>query len=249
MVRATDEAFVVVGSPHREPGLGGDSLDRALLRHLGSTRLPIEVWSALRAANTPAWRQAAESFRAQVRGAKHALGGAPRAKLQVSTPDGTGSVFLERDHASSVLRELLEGGVQLAQRTLEPAGITTAGQVTFALAGGGSQPPLVRGALEQRFPGLSLLIPLDPSTVVAQGATLAAGSPGPLPSAAHPGPRPVRHSRRLARLSHSSTLPSPRPSHPSRRSTRRSRYRGHRGPRHRWTPRRLRHQRKPAPRA
>ena len=186
VVRATDEAFVVVGSPHREPGLGGDSFDRALLHHLGSTRLPIEVWSALRAANTPAWRQAAESFRDEVRGAKHTLGGTPRADLQVSTPDGTGSVFLERDDASSVLRELLEGGVQLAQRTLESAGITTAGQVTFALTGGGSQLPLVRGALEQRFPGLSLLIPLDPSTVVAQGATLAAASPGPLPSAASP---------------------------------------------------------------
>ena len=119
VVRATHEAFVVVGSPHREPGLGGDSFDRALLHHLGSTRMPIEVWSALRAANTPAWRQAAESFRAEVRGAKHILGGAPRAELQVSTPDGTGSVFLERDDASSVLRELLEGGVQLAQRTLE----------------------------------------------------------------------------------------------------------------------------------
>lgn len=159
-----DGIFTVL-STAGDTALGGDDMDRALLR-LIFARAP-EV--AELAEHDAGLRR---RLSAEARALKHQLSTADEARLALPAP-GEGAVTITRQAFEEAISGILARTVAPCRRALKDAGLSAEQLDGVVLVGGATRVPAVRRQVAQLF-GKEPLSDLDPDQVVALGAAVQA---------------------------------------------------------------------------
>src|SRR5262245_96196 len=145
--------------------LGGDDLDVRL-----AELLLRELPDALRA-----HPQVRAQVLAMAERAKRVLSDAPKAELELTTPDGRAiHRTVGRDEFEALVRDLVERTGRPSRQALKDAGIDASDVSEVVAVGGSTRVPFVRRYMEELF-GRPPLVRIDPDEVVALGAGIQAG--------------------------------------------------------------------------
>jgi molecular chaperone HscA len=147
-----------------DSALGGDDLDRAIVRELAG-ELPA-------ASGTAARRDLAAAL-AAARAAKEALTDRETTAIALSLGGRTIERVLTRADLARIAAPLLERAARACKRTLRDSGFTAAELDGVVLVGGSTRSPVVRDSVRAVF-GKEPLCELDPDEVVALGAAVQA---------------------------------------------------------------------------
>jgi actin-like ATPase involved in cell morphogenesis len=172
--RSDADSFEVVGVPGGREDLGGEDFDDRLYRHLGA-QLDPEQWTALRASEENAWRQANLQLMREARTAKETLSRSPDYDVYVPTPVDA-YIHVTADELQTLITDDIDGTVTELERTIIAAGLKPTKLAAIYLAGGSSRIPLVARLIERRL-GQPPDYLDDPKSVIALGAARATQAP------------------------------------------------------------------------
>ena len=170
VLRATGDAFTIVGRPVGDPQLGGELFDELLMNHIGE-QLDADTWEQLQVSDEPLWLQAAGSLRSECRRVKELLSGHEVAEVHLALPNGIANRAVSRTELEDLIRPHVEETVRLMHQCLADAGLTADDLAAVYLVGGASRSPLVLDVVQTGYPGVTMSRRGDPKAVVALGAT------------------------------------------------------------------------------
>ena len=167
VVRLGEGGPTPVGTPQLLERFGGDVIDQLVFRHVAAA-----LGGALEAMDRsdPAVRRAIARLRVECAAAKERLSTESEASVAVVAPGLDTVVRVTRDEFEAGLRPSITEALNALERAMASAGVTATDLAGVLLVGGGARIPVV-GEMVAGHLGRRAIADLDPSTVVALGAT------------------------------------------------------------------------------
>jgi molecular chaperone DnaK len=169
--KAEDGRFELVGSPVGIEHLGGVDFDQAVFDHVRDAVGP--AWDGLDPAD-PDVQSAVAGLRRECTAAKEALSADTEVMIPVMLPGHHQQVRLGRAEFEEAIRGPVVETVEALRRALESAGVAEPDAVL--MVGGSSRIPLVAQLVSAEL-GRPVAVDVDPKTVIATGAVIAARGP------------------------------------------------------------------------